>query len=291
MVDGLLNLGWRQQLLGGGLLLLGLLGIAVEEQIDDYGPLDAARDGATQAEHLAGQQPPHQTDRVGRLVVARNGNVDVAQRRVGVREGNHGDVHVAGLHDGLVIGVGVGHHQQTRLAESGLDLVGEGTGREAAGDRSGVGVLGELQHRALADRTRRDDEDLQNKCVLEYGVSIRDWGQTLRGVEAWLVSSEVEIIEFHTRKISNKLITLATPHWYAMEFCTCTHVRGVIDGHDGAGRQLQLLPGLAQVEDVDAISAALVHVLLHLEVDVLGTQMGGGHQHLGDVVLLEGQNI
>jgi len=160
MVDGLLDLWWGQQLLGGGLLLLSLLGVAVEEQVDDHGPLDAAGDGAAQTEHFTGQQPPHQTDGVGRLVVARNGNVDVAQRRIGVREGNHGDVHVAGLHDGLVIGVRVGHHQQTGLAEGGLDLVGEGTGGEAASDGSGVRVLGELQHGALADGTRRDDEDL-----------------------------------------------------------------------------------------------------------------------------------
>jgi len=38
--------------------------------------------------------------------------------------------------------------------------LGEGTGGEAAGDGSGVRVLGELQHGALADGTRRDDEDL-----------------------------------------------------------------------------------------------------------------------------------
>lgn len=63
VVDDLLDLWWWQQLLGGsGLLLLSLLGIAVEEQIDNNGPLGGARDGATQAEHLTGQQPPHQTN-------------------------------------------------------------------------------------------------------------------------------------------------------------------------------------------------------------------------------------
>lgn len=98
---------------------------------------------------------------MGRLVVAWNSDIDVTQRRVGVGEGNHGDVDIRGLHDGLVVSVGIGDNQQTWLAESGLDLVSEGTGREAASNRSGVRVLGELQHSALTDGTRRDDEHLK----------------------------------------------------------------------------------------------------------------------------------
>lgn len=162
MVDGLLDLGWWQQLLGGGsFLLLSLLRIAVEEQIDDHGPLGGAGDGATQAEHLTGQQPPHQTNGMGRLVVAWDGDIDVTQRRVRVGECNHGNVDIRCLHDRLVVSVRVGDNQQTWLAESGLDLIGERTGCEAASNGSGIRVLGELQHSALTNGTRRDDEHLR----------------------------------------------------------------------------------------------------------------------------------
>ena len=54
------------------------------------------------------------------LVVTGDGDVDVARGRVHVGEGDHRDVGVGALGDGLVVGAGVGHHQQTRLAEGGL---------------------------------------------------------------------------------------------------------------------------------------------------------------------------
>merc|ERR1719460_3283327 len=58
------------------LLLLGLLGVAVEEQVGHNLPRRAAADGSSQSENLAGQHPPHQTDAVGALVVAGDGDVD-----------------------------------------------------------------------------------------------------------------------------------------------------------------------------------------------------------------------
>jgi len=58
---------------------------------------------------------------------------------------------------------------------------------------------------------------------------------------------------------------------------------GVLDGHDDASRQLQLLPGLGQIDDVDAVIAPLEHVALHLEVQVLGAQVALGRQHQLDV--------
>ncbi len=51
-----------------------------------------------------------------------------------------------------------------------------------------------------------------------------------------------------------------------------THL-GILNAHNDAGSQVQLLPGLAQVNDIDAIQAALVHVALHLVVTVACAQM------------------
>lgn len=50
----------------------------------------------------------------------------------------------------LSVRAGVGDDQEARLAELLGDLVGEGTGGEASGDRQAAGVLGKLEHRALA---------------------------------------------------------------------------------------------------------------------------------------------
>jgi hypothetical protein len=60
-----------------------------------------AADLATEAEHLAGEEPPHETDSVGGLGVARDGDVDVLHGRVSVAEGDDGDVDVRRLGDGL----------------------------------------------------------------------------------------------------------------------------------------------------------------------------------------------
>lgn len=70
--------------------------------------------------YLAGEEPPHQTDRVLRLVVARYDNVDVTQRCVCVAESDHGNVDVRRLCDGLVVGTRVCDNQQTGLTVSGL---------------------------------------------------------------------------------------------------------------------------------------------------------------------------
>ena len=51
---------------------------------------------------------------------------------------------------------GVGDDEQAGLAELLRDLVGEGTGGEAAGDGQAARVLGELEHRALAVRAGGD---------------------------------------------------------------------------------------------------------------------------------------
>ena len=92
-------------------------------QLEAGGPVDLAADG----EDLAGEEPPHEPDGVGALVVAGDGHVDVLGGRVHVGEGDDRDVGVGALGDGLVISAGIGYQQQTGLAEGGLDLVSKCT--------------------------------------------------------------------------------------------------------------------------------------------------------------------
>ena len=94
--------------------------------------------------NLPGEEPPHEADAGGRLVVAGHRHVDELGGRVDVAEGDDGDVGVAGLGDGLVVTPGVGDQQQARLPEGRLDLVSEGAGGEAAGDRAAPDVPGEV---------------------------------------------------------------------------------------------------------------------------------------------------
>merc|ERR1719192_1340896 len=132
------------------LLLLGLLGVSVEEEVGHHLPRSATTDGSPGSEHLPGQHPPHQTDAVGALVVAGDGEADELGGRVNVAEGDDGDVGVAALSDGLVVRPGVADDQQAGLAESGLDLVGEGSRGEPASHRGTVDVPGELENSSLS---------------------------------------------------------------------------------------------------------------------------------------------
>lgn len=120
----------------------------------------AVVDGAAEAEDLTGEHPPNQANRVATLVVGRDGNIDVLGGRVGVAEGDDRDVDVAGLLDGLGIGAGVGDDDQAGLLERTGDVVGEGTGGEAAGNGLGAGVSGELEDGTLTVGTGRDDADI-----------------------------------------------------------------------------------------------------------------------------------
>jgi hypothetical protein len=97
---------------------------------------------------------------VATLVVGGDGNVDELGGRVGVAEGDHGDVDVASLLDGLGVGAGVGDDDQAGLLERAGDVVGEGTGGEAAGDGLGASVGGELEDGTLAVGTGGDDADI-----------------------------------------------------------------------------------------------------------------------------------
>jgi hypothetical protein len=63
-------------------------------------------------------------------------------------------------------------------------------------------------------------------------------------------------------------------------------VLGVLDGDDDAGGEHELLPGLANVEDVDTVVAAAPDVILHAIVRVAGTGVDAGAEHHLDVLLL-----
>ena len=51
-------------------------------------------------------------------------------------------------------------------------------------------------------------------------------------------------------------------------------ISGVLDGGDHTSGDLDLLPSLLQVDDVDTTLLALVGVVLHAGINVLGTEMG-----------------
>jgi len=50
-------------------------------------------------------------------------------------------------------------------------------------------------------------------------------------------------------------------------------VGGVLDAGDDTGGQLDLLPGLIKVDEVDSVVGTVTHVGLHVEVEVGGTNV------------------
>jgi len=154
---------------GGGLgALLGLLfvtgheflGVSPEEGIDHDVPLGGALHGAAEIQDLTGEHPVDEGDGFLTLVVHRDGNINVLQRRVGVTQSDDGDVHVAGLLDGLGIGTGIGDDQQTGLSEVSGDIIGQGTGGPATGARLGADVLRALQDGTGTIGSLRADQDV-----------------------------------------------------------------------------------------------------------------------------------
>ena len=89
------------------------------------------------------------TSLVSYLVVARNSNINMTQRRVGVTQGNDGDVHIGSLSYRLVIYSWVSNQQETGLTEGCLDLVSEGTWGETSSNWGSSGVMSKLQDGTL----------------------------------------------------------------------------------------------------------------------------------------------
>ena len=100
----------------------------------------SSRDGSSQSENLSGQHPPHQSNAVGALVVAGNGDVNKLGWRVHIAEANDRDVGVASLGDGLVVSSGVRDNEEPGLTEGSLDLIGECSRSEPASNWAAVDI-------------------------------------------------------------------------------------------------------------------------------------------------------
>ena len=94
------------------------------------------------------------------LVVGWDSDVDELGRRVGIAEGNDGDVDIGGLLDSLGVGAGISDDDEAGFLEGARDVVGEVTGSETSCDGDGSSVCGELQNSALAVGTSGDDTDI-----------------------------------------------------------------------------------------------------------------------------------
>ena len=166
------------------------------------------------------------------LVVGGDGNIDELGGRVGIAEGNDGDVDVAGLLDSLGIGAGVRDDDQTGLLERPGNVIGERTGGEATGDGLGTGVGGELQDGTLAVGTGADDADIGR--VINGGDDAGSENDLLpvgrENQQPIRVSSFFPFrdLEFHRRRLN--------------------------------------VPGLANVQDVDTIGTSLPEVRLHVNL-------------------------
>jgi hypothetical protein len=97
---------------------------------------------------------------VATLVVGGNSNVDVLRGRVGIAEGNHGNVDVTGLLDSLGVGAGIRDDDEAGLLERARDIVGKATGGEAAGNSDSSSVGSKLEDSTLAVGSSRDGANI-----------------------------------------------------------------------------------------------------------------------------------
>ena len=175
------------------LLLLDFLRVTVEEHIDhDVPAIGGARNGPAEAEHLARKEPPNETDRMTRLVVRRDRNVDVLERCVRVRESDDGDVDVGRLADRLVVDARVGHDDQSGFLERARDVICERAWGEASCDGLGTGVGGVFEDGAMAVWSRGDHANV---------VGVLDGGNNPRGQdELFPCLSDVNNVDTCTEK-------------------------------------------------------------------------------------------
>ncbi len=67
---------------------------------------------------------------------------------------------------------------------------------------------------------------------------------------------------------------------------TYEDVAWVGDGSDDSGGNHELLPGLSEVDDVDALVVALEHVWVHQAGAVLSADLDFSSEHKSDILLL-----
>jgi hypothetical protein len=140
--------------------LLQLFGVTVEEEINGNFPSGVSGDGTSDAEDLTGEQPVEKTNRELSLVVAWNATVNILQRGIRITEGDHRNVHIGSLLDGLGINSGISDDQEARLLELFGDLISESSWSESSGNALRTSVLGELQDSSLSIRTSRDTDNV-----------------------------------------------------------------------------------------------------------------------------------
>merc|ERR1719483_518313 len=85
------------------LFLLNLLRVSVEEEVRHDLPGHVSGDGPPQPQHLPGKEPPHQTNGLGGLVVARDRDINELGWRVNIGKSNDGDICIAALSDRLMV--------------------------------------------------------------------------------------------------------------------------------------------------------------------------------------------
>jgi hypothetical protein len=124
----------------------------------------------------------------------------------------------------------------------------------------------------LSIRARvRDDQDAR---FLEHGILLVRVGT--RGVAA-SDSLGTGVL----RKLQHRALTVRARGLH-------DNVLRVFSRNNNASREHELVPRAAEVDDVNAIRAALPHVAFHLKVHVLGTEVATSREHHGDVGFLLG---
>ena len=83
--------------------------------------------GTTKSQNFTGQKPPHESNGLVSLVVARNSDIDKPGWGINIGESNDGDIGIRCLSDGLMISSWVSYYQKTGFLECRLDLIGQGT--------------------------------------------------------------------------------------------------------------------------------------------------------------------
>lgn len=167
------------------------------------------------------------------LVVGWDGDIDELGWGISIAEGNDWDVDVGSLLDSLSIGTRIGDDDEAGFLEGSGNVVGEVTRGETTSDGDGTGVSCELQDSALSVRTSRDDTDI---------------GRVVDGCDD--SGSEDNLLP--VREKSSVYTSLRQ---------TPMHFLG------------SRIPGLANVDNIDSVRASLPEVWLHVNLEVLGSEM------------------
>jgi hypothetical protein len=188
------------------------------------------------------------------LVVGWNSNIDEFSWGVGIAESNDRNVDVGSFFDSLGVGAGIGDNDEAGFLEGSSNVVGEVTRGETTSDGDGTGVCGKLQDSALTVGASRDDTDI--------GRVVNSCDDT--GCEDDFLPV-VNMLEY--------------------SLCLLQRLRS---------SQNILIPGLANVDDIDSIRASLPEVRFHVNLQILRSEvalasqehlnvLGGGIENRGKV--------